>query len=700
MILRSMRPFWLAILSVHSLSSMAAGIPTLQEVTVVNHSRDLIGEAESASEGTVTARQLATRPLLRPAEVLEVVPGMIVTQHSGDGKANQYFLRGFNLDHGSDFSTQVLGMPINLVTHAHGQGYMDLNFLIPELIGAIRYRKGVYDAEDGDFATAGSARIDYRRHLDAPFAEISLGRNGYRRLLGAGSTRIGGDWTLLGGLELMGNDGPWEQPENLQKRNAVFRLSRGDAANGVAVSLLLYKAHWVASEHVPERAIDNGEIGRYGTLSANDGGKTRRNSLSFEWAQTGEQGFSRASVYAVDNELNLFSSPSGYISGLDGDQHEQADRRILWGGAFKQGWFLGPQWRQTELSAGMHLRQDRIGKVGLYNTVNRQRVETVREDKVDEIAAGVFVDARTQWLPWLRTNIGVRYDHLRAEATPLGGVFNGQNGGSAVAGQFSPKLGAVFGPFKLLGQTEFYANWGHGFHSNDARGATARVNPLDGAAVEPVPLIVRAIGGELGVRASPLPGWNSSLSFWQMNLASELVFIGDEGVTEPHGASMRSGIEWSNYYALRHGLIVDADLAVSRARFREAVNGGRDVPNAVPLAASIGVAYDDAGSWFGGVRFRYLGAYPLAESGEEKSRAFWMANLKLGYRLSRQLEATFDVLNLFDKKANDIEYWGGACARSEALAGTGGCGTGGAIDGRLVHPLEPRTLRASLKFGF
>ena len=689
----------LALLSACALPLFAAGLPTLQEVTVSSGSKDLIGVADSASEGTVTARQLANRPLLRPAEVMEVVPGMVVTQHSGDGKANQYFLRGFNLDHGSDFSTQVMGMPVNLVSHAHGQGYMDLNFLIPELVGTIKYKKGVYGAEDGDFATSGSARIDYQRKLTAPFVELGLGQHNYRRLLAAGSREFNG-FNLLAGVELAGNDGPWEQPENLAKQNAVFRLSSGTAANGFALTAMLYKAEWTASEHVPERAIGSGEIGRYGTLVKHDGGQTHRYSLSGEWATTDEKGATRASLYVIDYGLNLFSAPSGYISGLAGDQHEQADKRLVWGGELRHGWFLGPQFKDSELMAGIQLRQDRIASVGLYNTDNRQRTNTVRKDRITETASGLFMEVKTQWLPWLRTSIGGRYDLIRAEVMALGGANNMENGGNVSAHQTSPKLGAVFGPFALLGPTEFYANWGHGFHSNDARGATTRTNPQDGSPIETVPLIVKARGSELGVRVAPLPGWNSSLSIWQMELASELVFIGDEGVTEPRGASQRSGLEWSNYFAPLPGLIVDVDLALSKARFKSEVNGGRHVPNAIPLTASLGLTVDDGGPWFGGVRVRYLGAYNLEETGSEKSKAFWMANLKAGYRFNKQWQLSLDVLNPFDKKANDIEYWGGACTRREATLGSAGCGSGSAIDGRLVHPLEPRTVRLGLRVNF
>ncbi len=679
----------------------AAEVATLTEVKVSAAADSPIGLAESASEGTVTARQLAGRPLLRPAEVLEAVPGMIVTQHSGDGKANQYFLRGFNLDHGSDFATRVLGMPVNMVSHAHGQGYMDLNFIIPELISGVRYRKGVYAAEDGDFSTAGTARIDYLRRLDGSFADLAVGQHNFRRLLVAGG-QTRGEYNLIGAVEVGGYDGPWEQPQHLEKANVVLRLTGGTAANGFALTAMAYRADWTATEHVPERAIASGEIGRFGALSANDGGQTHRYSLAADWAGTGDGGAGKANVYLIDYGLNLFSAPSGYINGLAGDQHEQADQRLVWGGQASYGWFLGPAWRDSEITAGLELKQSRIDKAGLYDTENRRRTRIVRADRIAEDALGLALEVRSQWTAWLRSTIGLRYDRVRAEVRPLGGAFNLGNGGSAAAGQASPKLGLVAGPFQLAGATEFYANWGHGFHSNDARGATARSNPQDGSPVDAVPLIVKARGSEIGARAMPLSAWRSSLSLWRMDLASELVFIGDEGVTEPKGASRREGIEWSNQFTPAPGWTVDAEITRSRARFVDANpgNGGRRVPNAIPLTASVSLGADPGGPWFAGLRLRYLGAYDLEETGQHKSTAFWMANLKAGYRITPKVQISLDILNLFDKKANDIEYWGGACTRSESLAGTGGCGSGTGIDGRLVHPLEPRSLRLALRAGF
>lgn len=652
----------------------------------------LIGVADSASDGKVTAKQIEHRPFLRPGEVMETVPGLIVTQHSGDGKANQFFLRGFNLDHGSDFATYVNGMPVNMVSHAHGQGYMDVNFLIPELIGGLRYQKGPYAAEDGDFSTTGSARIDYKKSLDAPFVDVTFGEYQYKRLLAAGSQEWNGlQW--LGALELAGYDGPWDQPENLNKANGIVRVSSGTANNGFSITGMAYRSRWVASEHVPQRAIDRGEIGRYGTLLPNDGGETHRVSLSGEWNQTTDESAWRANAWVIDYGLNLFSSPSGFINGPQGDQHEQADHRTILGGQLEKHLFLGDQWRNSEINLGTQLRHDRISKLGLYDTVNRDRTNTVRQDHVNQTASALYTEVKTPWLPWLRSTVGLRYDYIDADVNADAGAFNLNNGGQASASQLSPKLGVAIAPWKSL---EFYANWGRGFHSNDSRGAVISQNVVDGSDADRVPLIAKSKGSELGLRAAPLPGWHTSFALWQVQSSSELVFVGDEGVTEPRGSSKRYGIEWTNHLTATDWLFLDADVALSKARFDQIESGGKHIPNAVPLTASLAANFDDGHQWSGGVRVRYIGAYPLEETGKQQSSSFVTTNAKVEYKFNPQWQASLSVLNLFNRKANDIEYYGGACTQLDGP----GCGGGEGIDGRLVHPLEPRSVRVGLRYTF
>ncbi len=652
----------------------------------------LIGIADSASDGKVTEKQLAHRPFLRPAEVLETVPGLIVTQHSGDGKANQYFLRGFNLDHGSDFATYVNGIPINMVSHAHGQGYMDLNFLIPELIGGLRYQKGPYAVEDSDFATTGSARIAYKKSLPAAFAAVTLGEFNYQRALFAGSL----DWQgrqILGAAEIAGYDGPWDQPQDLRKLNVYGSVSEGTATDGYVLTAMAYQNRWVASEHVPKRAIDSGEIGRFGTLSPNDGGRTHRIALSGEWNRSDETSASKLHTYVVDYGLNLYSAPSGFISGPQGDQHEQADHRTQLGGVLEKHWQLPSQWWDSELIVGSQWRHDRIGTLGLYNTVDRVRTNTVRADRVNQTAIGVFSELKTPWTSWLRTTLGLRFDDIRAEVNSEAGQFNLSNGGDTRAQQLSPKLGVVLSPWQHL---EIYANWGRGFHSNDSRGAVISQNPLDGSAAQRVPLIAKSEGAEIGLRASPIHGWQTAFAFWQTKSASELVFVGDEGITEPRGSSHRYGLEWTNHLTLSDYWFVDADAAFSKARFDRAENGGRDIPNAIPITASLAANFDDGQRWSGGVRARFIGAYPLEETGTHTSSSFWTANARVDYQWDKHWQLSASLLNVFDRKANDIEYWGAACSRADGA----GCGGGAGIDGRLVHPLEPRSLRVGARYTF
>lgn len=673
-------------------SALAAGIPTLEAVVIKANNHALIGTADTATEGTVTAAQIKNRPLLRPAEVIESIPGLIVTQHSGDGKANQYFLRGFNLDHGSDFATYLLGMPVNVASHGHGQGYMDLNFLMPELVSAIRYRKGVYAPEDGDFGSTGSARIHYIRELAHPFVSATVGSHNYQRLLAAGS-QTWQDKKILVALETVGNDGPWDQPEQLRKINGLLRLSAGDTANGYTLSVLGYQSHWQATEHVPESAIRSGEIGRYGTLLPHDGGITHRYSVLGDWAQTGDNTSWRVNAWLNDYGLSLFSSPSGYINGAQGDQHEQLDERKSTGGQVEHRWLPHAEVLATEWLLGAQWKYDDVSNVGLYHTVNRVRTETVREDAMQQLAVAAYAEAKTQWTPRLRSSVGVRHDIITADVSPLNAGFNQQNGGHAKGHLTSPKLGLVFTP---ASKAEFYLNWGQGFHSNDARGATAQVNPNDGSLVDKVPLIVLAKGSEIGMRLAPLAGWNTSLSFWQMKLSSELVFVGDEGVTEPRGGSTRHGVEWANYYQLTPHVIIDGDIAISKARFRAAENGGTHVPNAIPVTASFAVSYDPQPNWSTGLRLRYLGSYDLEETGSEKSKAFWTANWHMSHRLGKAWQTSLDVLNLLNTQANDIEYWGAACSFKEGFA----CNNGQGIDGRLIHPLEPRAVRVGVRYEF
>lgn len=653
------------------------------------HYDNAVGSSDAASQGTIRAELLKSRPALRPGEVLEFVPGVIVTQHSGDGKANQYFLRGFNLDHGTDFATTVNGLPINMPTHAHGQGYSDLNFLIPELVDRIEYRKGPYFAKSGDFSAAGSADILYRTSLDENFAALTLGQRGYQRLVGGGSTDVGQGLKLLGAIELMHNDGPWKVPEHIRKSNAVLTLSGGTRADGWSTSLMAYDARWNSTDQIPQRLIDagtyNGQaFGRFDSLDSTDGGSTQRASLSGEWHRNTDTGATKVAAYAIDYRLKLFSNFTYALERpATGDQFSQQDKRTIYGFSASHAIDhpLGSLQARSEI--GVQLRHDRI-RVGLFDTQARQIIGTTRDDDVQETLLGVYGQTSVELTPWLRSIVGVRADQARFKVDSL---TNTANSGSASDHLLSPKLSLVLGPWA---KTEFFFNAGRGFHSNDARGTTATVDPRTGDPVDKVPGLVAARGMELGARTEWIPGLQSSVALWKLDFDSELVYVGDAGATEANRPSTRRGVEWNNRYIPLPWLLVDADLAWTHARFSDADPAGNRIPNAVDKVASIAVTARDLGPWSASIQWRYLGSGALIEDNSVRSKSSLTANLRVSRKLSPKTELTLDVFNLFDRQVNDIEYFYESQLPGEIAP----------VADKHVHPAEPRTLRLTLRVGF
>ncbi|MBL8351611.1 MAG: TonB-dependent receptor [Burkholderiaceae bacterium] len=654
------------------------------------HYDNAVGSSDAASQGVIRAELLKSRPALRPAEVLEFVPGMIVTQHSGDGKANQYFLRGFNLDHGTDFATTIDGLPVNMPSHAHGQGYTDLNFLIPELVDRIAYSKGPYFARNGDFASAGSADIAYRRRLDAPVVQLSAGQRGYARGVAAASTSPAPGLQLLGALELQRNDGPWTVPEGLHKTNAVLRLSGGDAAQGFSASLMAYQARWTATDQVPQRLIDAGTwqgqpFGRFDSLDPTDGGDTRRSCLSGEWHRQDEAGTTRLLAYAIDYRMKLFSNFTYALERpADGDQFSQQDRRRVYGLKASHSFDHGLAGLPARSELGLQLRQDRI-RVGLFDSVARQISATTRDDQVRETMLGLYGQTAVELTPWLRGIAGLRADAARFRVDSLSLAANS---GQANDQLLSPKLSLVAGPWA---RSELFFNAGRGFHSNDARGTTASIDPRSGEPVDKVPGLVASRGFEVGARSEWIPGLQTSLALWRLDFDSELVYVGDAGSTEPNRPSTRRGVEWNNRWVPTPWLLVDADLAWTHARFATPDPAGDFIPNSVEKVASVAVTLRDRGPWSASLQWRYLGAGALIEDDSVRSNASLTTNLRAGYRFARDSELTLDVFNLFDRQVNDIEYFYTSRLPGEPAGG---------VDDRHVHAAEPRTLRLTLRLGF
>jgi hypothetical protein len=681
----------------------------LDTVTVVGTG---VSNMEAASAGDVSHDQIASQPLLRPGAVLENVPGLIVTQHSGEGKANQYFLRAFNLDHGTDLATEVDGMPINMPTHAHGQGYTDLNFLIPELVNDLHYKKGPYYADEGDFATAGAVRMDLLNEV-RDSATLGFGQDGYRRALLLGSTAAGGG-TLLGAADLYHNDGPFDNPDDYHRINGVLRYTQGDSQDFYTVTGMAYTGKWNSTDQVPLHAITDGLIGRYGTLAPTDGGISSRYSLSFNRVKRTEEDQVQFSAYLIRYKLDLYSTFTYYLSDPTyGDQMLQHDDRVVYGFNGSKTWFANINGIPTTTLLGVQGRVDDIRDVGIDATYQRQYLYTKQNAGVLESNGALYLENSTSWTEKLRTVLGLREDEFNFDVHDKmrnsDGSCNinsdplGCNTGNVRASIFSPKLGIILGPW---GTTEYFITVADGYHSNDARGVTRSGANAD---AQPVTPLTRAMSAELGVATNPFSAWHTTLDLFLLKLKSELVFDGDAGVTEPSGATTRTGIEWGNVWRINRWLHADLNAAYSRARFDHNVSPddlgcgdaspefpcaatiaitGRYVPNSPTNVIDAGITAEHPSGWFGTLRARHFGETPLVEDNSARSPAYTTVDLQLGFRSGDRWLAAVDVFNIADVKWNDIEYYYVSRLQNEAAPSSD----------FVVHPGVPRTVRAHFQY--
>jgi hypothetical protein len=650
-----------AILGLLALPHAASAQPvTVLDPVVVTAPPPLQPDAASAFH--IPGPQLRDFPLVRPGEVLEATPGLVVTQHSGEGKANQYFLRGFNLDHGTDLAIFVDGMPMNMLTHGHGQGYADINFLIPELLAGMEVRKGPYFADLGDFATAGALQLGLVDRLDRPFVLGTVGSFGYWRGLAAGSWQLD-TGTLLAAGEVVAYRGPWDRPDDFRKLNGVLRWSHATTVDNLTVTAMAYDGRWHSTDQIPARAVEEGIIGRFGTLNPTDGGSTARYSLSASWTREGAAGVTQVRAYGIRSNLTLFNDFTYFLDDPDnGDQFRQRDSRWIAGIDARHAYRYTLAGLPAETRIGLQSRYDDI-RLGLTRTTSRAWLSTVREDHVNQGGAGIWTDTTLRFNDWLRGTAGLRVDWAGGSVHSL----LPQNSGDSNAAIASPKIGAVLGPFR---QTEFFVNAGTGFHSNDLRGTTITVDPVDPLVpLARVPLLVRAKGAEIGVRTTAIPGLESSLAFFVLTLGSEIVFVGDAGTTEASRPSRRVGIEWVNRWRPFPWVVVDADLAATRARFTSGEGDGPYVPGAPNVIASAGIVLGEATGWFASARLRYFGPRPLTEDGQVRSQATTLLSTRGGYRFENGITLQMDVFNLFNAQASQIDYFYTSRLAGEPLAG-------------------------------
>ena len=705
----------------------AGGQPasTVSSVVVTASRVNLIGVAVTASQGSVTQKELELRPVYRVGQLLETTPGLVVTIHSGEGKANQYLVRGYNLDHGTDIANFVDDMPVNRPTNTHGQGYSDVNFIVPEMASGLDYTKGPYYASVGDFGAVASTHMRLTNDLPNQVS-ATVGTLGRYTFFGGGTAHFSDDDRLTGGFTFDHVDGPFDPPENFRKYAGELRYSHGTAVEGYSVTAMYYKGDGLLTTDQPDAAVKEGLITRYGTLDPTDASSSERFSLSGHWAHQTESWKFAASAYYIHSRMTLWNNFTHFADDqVNGDQEQQDETRDTFGGQAAATWskefghgvtsdtVFGVQYRYD--SAYVDRRHTKARQVLDYCSVevaDPSLIPTGAPANVDQSAyfipashgacqadqvhtgdLGAYVENTTRWTPWLRTVVGLRDEYYTADDTYYGVTAVNLTQGQKLSGNqtlFQPKGSLIFGPFY---QTEFYLSAGRGFHSDDVRGVFGTV-PLEGvpALAGATPLLAPTTGYEVGMRTNIIPKVQVQLAVFQQDFDSELRYDSDQGQDAASAPSRRQGVELSIEYRPLPWLELNTDLAFSKPRYKgdaaTLASFGLDGPyiaDAPNFIGSFGILADH-GPWFGGLQWRNLGAHSIFD-GEKNpmDSGYSEFNANLGYRFTKHLtvEATgFNLLNSHQDAAG--YYYGYRLTPTSELE-----------EGSTFHPLEP--LSGSIK---
>ncbi len=646
----------------------------VEEMVVYGRSLEQLGRASAASSGQVGDADIQLASRLRVGELVESVPGMVATQHSGTGKANQYFLRGFNLDHGTDFSAHAEGVPLNLRTHGHGQGYLDLNFLIPEMVSTTQFRKGPYHASVGDFSSAGSVEFLFYDQLSEPVITTTFGDDAYRRGLIAGSADSGAG-VLTGALDITRYDGPWQQPESLEQYKIQLRYAAPLGKSRAYFDFQGYQGDWDATDQIPMRAVRSGSVGELGFIDPDLGGRTDRYAFnaSFEFPNWS------LNAYLLDYDFALYSNFTYFLNDpVSGDEFEQRDKRRMYGVNIG-GRLDRLSDRPISLLWGLQSRLDNIDELGLYLTQARVRQEAIRTDSVDEFSVGAFAEIEANFTDKLRGILGVRGDYYHWDV----GARQQVNAGSGSDLLYSPKVSFAY---RVNDSLEAYANWGRGFHSNDVRGATVSVDPATGELLDPLDVLVATQGAEFGIRLERGEMFNAALVGFWLAVDSELVFVGDAGGTEATNGSKRHGVEANLFWQATDWLALDANYTYTDASFDRAPGGEDAIPGAIGSTGSMGLSAVWSNGITSFVRVRYLGPAPLVEDESVETQSSVLVNAGVGYRFG-SFELRVDLFNAFDSNDHDVSYLYRSRLPGESADG---------VEDVHFHPLEPRSVRATL----
>ncbi|MBL8797177.1 MAG: TonB-dependent receptor plug domain-containing protein [Planctomycetia bacterium] len=608
-----------------------------------------IGSTISGSQGTFTQADIRNRPLFRTADILEQIPGFLVTDESGEIDANVYFLRGFNLEHGTDFAFFVDNVPINLPSNPHGQGLADIQFLIPELISIVDFGKGPYYAKVGNFSAAGYTNIQYYDALQNGFAKVEAGQYDWFRTVVADSGRVG-PGTLLYGVQFNYFNSASLVPAHLNKTSAIFRYTIADEDDRLSLTAMLYNGQTTVDTVIPLRLTERG-VDRFTNLSPTDFCVINRFTLNGQWQRRWENdALTQANVYGYRYTFDLFENTTGFVDDpINGDQAQQLDRRWVTGANLAHSWnsWLGGE--ASRHTVGVQVRHDIMPTNQQNHTVNRVFLSADSDADLTETDTGLYFQNESQWTDKVRTVLGLRGDIYNVDVT---NHVVPANSGSKTSAIFLPKGALILGPWV---DTEFYLNGGYSFRSSNALGAVATVD-ADGNPAAPTPLLVQGRGAEVGVRSQAIPNLTTSFALWQLHLQSDTEFDIASNSTEPLRASERYGIESSNTYQLGEWFSLNADYSWSHGRLLgvDPEVPGNFIPGAVTTLFSGGPSVRLPNGLFANLRYRYFGPRYLTEDGSVSSNATSRFDLSAGldrpnYTLNLQ------ILNVFNNKGHDLD---------------------------------------------
>ena len=620
--------------------ALESGTMLLEEIAITSpnaHKQQIINKID-----------INLRPLSNSQEILRMVPGLFIGQHAGGGKAEQIFLRGFDIDHGTDIRLTVDGMPVNMVSHAHGQGYADLHFVIPELVEVVDFKKGMYHADKGNFSTAGWVNFHTRDALDNNIVKLEAGQfNTYRGLAAfnlLGEKARQNSQSAYFATEYNYSDSYFDAPQRFNRLN-VFGKYNGKISDKTNLKLTAshFTSKWNHSGQIPDRAVADGSISFFGAIDNTEGGQTSRTNLNAEvLTNTRNGGFIKNQFFYTNYNFELYLNFTFFLEdSINGDQIRQKEGRNIFGynGSYTLPTsFLG---KKAETTIGVQYRQDLTKNTELSHTLNRETViDPIKLGDIGETNAGFYFDEdihlSTQW----HLNLGVRYDYFKNQY--LDKLDNNKKGTSE-NGAFFPKINAYYTPNNHF---QFYFNTGRGFHSNDTR----VVVPQNGKEILPA-----AYGSDLGMNWKPTPRLLINSALWYLWLAQEFVYVGDAGVVEPSGKTQRMGIDVSARYQLTNQLFADFDANLTQPRAIGEAKGADYLPLA-PIFTSIGglSLYNKTG-FNGSLRYRYMANRPANEDNTIVAKGYFITDLQLNYT-KKKYSFGLSIYNLFNQKWKETQF--------------------------------------------